>query len=149
MTHFRRCLLILTAIFAAGPSVASAHPAYQDQMKRLAESKIPEKLDLSRIKSGTSFTVRYAPATASGDLPVAELQSWIVTVVPAPKALEVEADMPQHLYGLGSVPKVKALGGGKFRVDGLNFQMPGWWQVVFKVQARDGEDEAVRFDLVL
>ncbi len=124
-------------------------------MKRLAESKIPEDLDLSRVKTGTTFVVRYAAEGPESRVPVAELHAWTVVVeakdgTPVDGAvLELAADMPQHLHGLGSVPRVTPLGRGKFRIEGLNFQMPGWWQVVVKVSVRGAPEEALRFDLVL
>ncbi len=156
MVHFRRWLIARSVLLAAAWSgAATAHPAFQDQMKRLAESKIPENLDLSRVKVGTAFVVRYAAEAPEGRIPVAELHAWTVAVeakdgTPVDGAvLELAADMPQHLHGLGSVPRVTPLGRGKFRVEGLNFQMPGWWQITVKVRARDAPEEALRFDLVL
>lgn len=151
MNQFKRWLSAGAVLFAAAaPLRAVGHPAFQDQMKRLAESKIPENLDLSRERSGASFVVRYAAEAPGGEVPVAELHAWTVAVetkdgrpVPA-GGLELSADMPQHRHGLGSVPRVTPLGSGRFRIDGLNFPMPGWWQVKLTVGG-----ETYNFDLVL
>lgn len=153
MIHFKRWLKSGAVLFAAvWPALASGHPAFQDQMRKLAESKIPENLDLSRVKSGTNFVVRYHPEGAA--VPVADLHAWTVMVEdkdgrPAARCeLSFGADMPQHLHGLGSVPRVTRLGPGRFRVDGLNFQMPGWWKVEIEVRGGAAQ-ETFRFDLVL
>ena len=154
MIHFKRWLMSGAVLFAASwPAFALAHPAFQDQMRKLAESKIPENLDLSRVKSGTNFVVRYTPDGVSR-VPVADLHAWTVEVEnresrsASPTELSIVADMPQHLHGLGSVPRVTRLSPGRFRVEGLNFQMPGWWKVEIEVR-REQVAETFRFDLVI
>lgn len=152
MIHIKRWRKVGAVLFAAcWAGFASGHPAFQDQMRRLAESKIPENLDLSRVKSGTNFVVRYVP---EGAVPVADLHAWTVVVEDkdgrpvALSELSFVADMPQHLHGLGSVPRVTRVSPGRFRVEGLNFQMPGWWKVEIEVRL-EAVAETFRFDLVI
>lgn len=45
--------------------------------------------------------------------------------------LSVDAAMPHHGHGMNVRPKVEALGGGRFRVTGLLFHMPGRWELMF------------------
>jgi cytochrome c peroxidase len=63
---------------------------------------------------------------------------------PLPKALKVDAHMPEHKHGMNYAPKVQALGPGRWRAEGLMLHMPGKWEFVFVV---DGERMAHRFDL--
>jgi len=54
----------------------------------------------------------------------------------APKALKVDAYMPEHRHGMNYRPTVKTLGPGRWQADGLMFHMPGKWELLFFV---DGE----------
>jgi hypothetical protein len=55
---------------------------------------------------------------------------------PAPRALKLEATMPEHRHGMNYAPQVKQLAPGRWRAEGLMFHMPGKWELVFVV---DGE----------
>jgi hypothetical protein len=64
-------------------------------------------------------------------------------------AIVVDGGMPQHGHGLPTQPQVtQNLGGGDYLVEGLKFQMPGWWEVKFRITA-DGQSDGVIFNLVL
>ena len=52
---------------------------------------------------------------------------------PPPAALLVDADMPAHRHGMNYRPTVSALGGGRFRAEGLMFHMAGRWRVMFRL----------------
>ena len=42
--------------------------------------------------------------------------------------ITVDGDMPQHGHGMPTQPQVtENLGNGDYLVDGLKFQMGGWW----------------------
>ena len=51
----------------------------------------------------------------------------------APESLKVDAHMPEHRHGMNYAPAVKALGPGRWRVEGLLFHMPGKWEFVFEI----------------
>ena len=56
--------------------------------------------------------------------------------------------MPQHGHGMNRVPEVRALAGGRFRVEGLFFHMPGRWELYFDVtQGARTERAQVAIDL--
>lgn len=57
-----------------------------------------------------------------------------------PLALRVDADMPAHRHGMNYRPTVRALGDGRYRVDGLLLHMPGRWRFQFDLSA-DGRLE--------
>lgn len=55
--------------------------------------------------------------------------------------IEIGGGMPQHGHGLPTAPRVtKSLGGGKYLVDGLKFNMGGWWELTFRIAAPTGTD---------
>jgi len=56
---------------------------------------------------------------------------------------EASTWMPVHGHGGGQVPTIMPLEDGEFDVDGLNITMGGPWQVIFKMEATDGDGEAV------
>jgi hypothetical protein len=57
--------------------------------------------------------------------------------------------MPQHGHGLPTSPQVtQNLGNGDYLVEGMKFQMPGWWEVRFNILA-GGQSDAITFNLTL
>ena len=59
-------------------------------------------------------------------------------------ALTVDGGMPQHGHGLPTKPRVtRALGGGDHLVEGMKFNMGGWWVVKFRIGAAAGRDSVV------
>lgn len=48
-----------------------------------------------------------------------------------PGAVAVDAWMPEHRHGMNYKAGVSALGGGRFRAEGLMFHMPGRWELLF------------------
>ena len=64
-------------------------------------------------------------------------------------AITVDGDMPQHGHGLPTRPQVtKHLGNGDYLVEGMKFQMGGWWVVDFTIDAaRPARYGAVQHDL--
>lgn len=83
------------------------------------------------VKSQT-YTVLYrTPALRVGEHFAVEF-----VVCPAPESVKVDAWMPEHRHGMNYKPTVAALGGGRYRAEGLMFHMAGRWEFVF--EARSG-----------
>jgi hypothetical protein len=88
-------------------------------------------------------------------VPVGRLHTWTLHVARADgtpvtdAAIQVDGDMPQHGHGLPTRPRVtRNLGGGDYLVEGMKFQMGGWWVMQFDVEA-EGQRDKVRFNLQL
>ena len=62
--------------------------------------------------------------------------------------IAVEGGMPVHNHGLPTTPQVSAAGDGRYRVEGIKYQMPGEWDVTVRVDAGGVHDE-VTFHLLL
>ncbi|MDR1661264.1 MAG: FixH family protein [Azoarcus sp.] len=43
--------------------------------------------------------------------------------------LQIRGRMPEHAHGLPTVPRIFEEGGGRYRIKGLSFNMPGRWVV--------------------
>ena len=69
-------------------------------------------------------------------------------VCPAPEGVRVDAWMPEHRHGMNYRPSVAALGGGRYRAEGLMLHMAGRWELVFEVRA-GGKTERVAQSLKL
>ena len=55
----------------------------------------------------------------------------------------VDGGMPQHGHGLPTKPRVtQDLGAGRYQVEGLKFNMGGWWELKF-IFAGQGNDSVV------
>lgn len=90
----------------------------------------PEPL---RIEVGMPFTLIMNVCTKRGE--PAEL-------------VAIDATMPAHKHGMNYAAKIVPGIDGRFRVEGLNFHMPGEWELVFDVRS-GGEMERMAHGLVV
>lgn len=81
-------------------------------------------------------------------------ESWLIRITtPDGKpvdgaSLNVMGGMPEHGHGLPSQPAVSAGDRpGEYRVEGLSFSMPGWWEVSFYI-SQNRRDDSVTFNLI-
>jgi len=82
------------------------------------------------VKSQT-YTILYRTAP----LRVGEHFAVEFAVCPAPESAKVDAWMPEHRHGMNYKPTVAALGGGRYRAEGLMFHMAGRWEFVFELRS--------------
>ncbi len=82
-------------------------------------------------------------------VPLNRLHGWTVSVMSTDgtavqgASLQVVGDMPEHGHGLPTQPEMtEELGGGRYRVEGIRFSMPGWWVLTFHVSAGGKVDNA-------
>lgn len=116
---------------------------------------VPSDLDYSTTRASDKglFNVSYTAST--GTVPVNQMHQWTLHVEsldgkPVEGAtIDVNGDMPQHGHGLPTSPRVtKYLGNGDYLVEGVKFQMGGWWLMDFTISA-NGETDAVHFNMML
>ena len=63
--------------------------------------------------------------------------------------IQVDGGMPQHGHGLPTRPRVtRALGNGLYEIEGVRFNMGGWWEFKLAINAASGSD-IVTFNLAL
>jgi len=63
--------------------------------------------------------------------------------------IQIDGGMPQHGHGLPTRPRVtRALGNGLYEIEGVRFNMGGWWEFKLAIHAPSGSD-IVTFNLAL
>ncbi len=99
------------------------------------------------------FTVRYA--SELDPVSINEVHAWTLHVETADgqpvddAVITVDGGMPEHNHGMPTQPEVtENLGDGNYRVEGMKFQMPGWWTITFTIESA-GQEDAVTFNLDL
>lgn len=121
----------------------------------LFSSPVPDDLDLSltRLSNGGLYRAQLSPEAIP--ITVRQMHVWTVTLQTAAGAPVTQANiaigggMPQHGHGLPTAPQVtKNLGDGRYQIEGVKFNMRGWWTFELAVIGADGSD-VVTFNIVL
>jgi hypothetical protein len=122
-------------------------------MSRMGD--VPSDLDYSSTQSSDNGLYNVSYTVSSGTVPINQIHQWTLHVERADgtpvddASIEVDGDMPQHGHGLPTKPRVtQNLGNGDYLVDGMKFQMGGWWLMDFTITA-GGETDAVHFNMML
>ncbi|MEY9586578.1 FixH family protein [Sinorhizobium fredii] len=141
----RRAVLLAIPAVLATTAVAAG----------LFSRDLPSDLDLV-LKKPTSAGL-YIAAIAPDRQPVTvgRMNAWTVTLTDANgtpvnrAAIAIDGGMPQHGHGLPTAPAVtKSLGRGRFLIEGMKFNMPGWWEIDLAIDGPGGAD-TVTFNVVL
>lgn len=136
------------------------------------QQQLPGELNLSTFalsRQRRYFAhIEYDPITASklgNAIPLQTMHNWTLILTDLdgeavrPDHIEFKGHMPGHVHGLPTQPQVSerlrpsssALGateGGLYQVEGVKFQMSGWWVIEFHITDAIGTD-SVRFNLQL
>ncbi|MDQ2768027.1 MAG: FixH family protein [Gemmatimonadota bacterium] len=128
------------AVFAALALVAGCTAAAQS----------PANLDYARTRASEQGLYRGTIHPDGDSIPQGRLQSWKLHLETATGAVVdsvrifVDGGMPQHGHGLPTKPQVtRSLGNGDHLVEGMKFNMGGWWVVKFHVSSAAGNDSLV------
>lgn len=120
----------------------------------MGETTLPENVDLAQTRASTNGTYSVTWSTDSGTPPLNAIHTWTLHVENADGSaaegvtIAVSGGMPQHGHGLPTQPQMtNELGGGDYLIEGMKFQMPGYWQVIFTITG--AETDAVMFELNL
>jgi hypothetical protein len=114
-----------------------------------------DDLDLTLSKSTEAGLYLSTIAPAIGPASVGPMHAWTVTVT-TPDGAPVEGaqigwdgGMPQHGHGLPTSPQMtEALGEGGYLIEGMRFNMPGWWTLTVTIDGNVGTDQ-VTYNVVL
>jgi hypothetical protein len=97
--------------------------------------------------TGRATGVHYEVAFATQPAPIATGKHFALEVAVCPRgaaapprALKVDAEMPEHRHGMNYRPTVSVLGPGRYRAEGLLFHMPGRWDLRFDVDTGAGTE---------
>lgn len=112
----------------------------------------PKLYEPTQTSAAQMYRVTMTPAES---IKVGKLHSWNIQVMTADgkpvdsARISVDGGMPQHGHGLPTKPLVtRQLGEGRHLVEGMKFNMGGWWVVKFEVASSQGSD-VVTFNLKL
>ena len=110
-------------------------------------AKPPADLDYSRTRASEAGVYRATIKPQGDTIPKGKLHRWTLHLetmdgVPVDSAtVAVDGGMPQHGHGLPTRPRVtRRLGNGDHAVEGMKFNMGGWWVVKFRVASAAGND---------
>ena len=126
------------------------------KMKMSAPMKsMPNNLDFARAKNSEQAKFHVSVASKLDPITKNKMHSWVVQVKdtdgkPVTGAkINISGGMPMHGHGLPTTPQVtKNLGGGKYLVEGVRFNMGGWWQMKLAIDSGTQKDK-VAFNLML
>ena len=118
-------------------------------------AKAPKDLDYSRTRTSEGGRYRATIHPQGDSIPQGRLHRWTVHLETASGApvdsatMVVDGGMPQHGHGLPTKPRVtRELGNGDHLVEGMKFNMGGWWVVKLTIDGAKGSD-VVTFNLKL
>ena len=140
--------LALAALVAGAATFGTAL-----QAASLKAPEAPADYAAERASSRGTFVVAWRSDPMP--VPVGQLHNWTLHVATADgapvtdAAIQLDGDMPAHGHGLPTRPRVtRHLGNGDYLVEGVKFQMGGWWVMDFEIAA-GGRTDTVRFNLQL
>lgn len=118
-------------------------------------------LALAMLLGGSALADSYRVASEAGKydveltpetegVPLGDLHAWRILLQDSQgaavegAALSLEGGMPTHGHGLPTAPRVrKTEDAGRYRIEGLRFNMPGAWELRLTIDGSSGPDIAV------
>jgi hypothetical protein len=129
-------------------------PRYLHPMM-MGNQPAPNNLDTSTSRLSDAGLFRVSWSADSGTPPLNQIHTWTIHVETADNqpvegaTITVNGGMPQHGHGLPTSPQVtEDLGNGDYLVEGVKFQMLGWWEVKFNIST-GGQTDSITFNLIL
>ena len=112
----------------------------------------PKAYEYTQTSAAQMYRATFKPAES---IKVGKLHKWNIVVTTTEGApvdtaqITVDGGMPQHGHGLPTKPIVTThLGEGTHVIEGMKFNMGGWWVVRLHVDGAKGSD-VVTFNLKL
>jgi hypothetical protein len=137
----RRSALVTYAALIAGVILLTANMMFM---------RPPRDIDYSRTRMSEAGIYRGTIRPPGDPIPQGRLHSWALHLETASgtpvdsASITVDGGMPQHGHGLPTKPVVtRHPGNGDHVVDGMKFNMGGWWVVKFRVSSSAGTDSLV------
>jgi hypothetical protein len=144
-------ILVLVVVALLMPSLG---PRYLHPLM-MGSQPVAADLDLSTAHLSDNGVFMAAWSSNPAAPPLSKVHTWTVHVESTDgqpvegASITVDGGMPQHGHGLPTSPQVtRDLGNGDYLVEGMKFQMPGWWQVRFHISA-GAQTDTITFNLTL
>ncbi len=148
----RHAFAIALALTAAVSATGCGHLMMMVHGKSASRPAATEFGTGPRASAARQFT-----ATLQPDQPLRprRLQTMRVAITDAAgrpvddATIAIDGGMPQHGHGLPTRPRVtRALGDGLYEIEGVRFNMGGWWEFRLAISAPAGTD-VITFNLDL
>ncbi len=132
-------------------------PRYQYARRTHYESSLEFRKHVDLATRQVSRQQHYRAEVRQRGEPVSlnQFQSWVLKIetpdgAPVSGAtLSINGGMPQHGHGMQSTPRYKAgAAPGEYLIDGLQFSMPGWWEMNVFI-SKDKVGDTVTFNFLL
>jgi hypothetical protein len=121
---------LLLGALAAGPAAACGEAIAGAQR-------------LTGARDVIAFAPRPAP-WAIGRHVAVEIQVCPRDGAAFPDEVRIDARMPEHGHGMNYRPSLKALGGGRWRAEGLMMHMAGRWELSFELRRGEQVERLVQ-----
>ncbi|TXH70185.1 MAG: hypothetical protein E6Q83_06570 [Thiothrix sp.] len=132
-TLLSSCLLSLVACQAEqAPSAATSNQAAWELTQTSSQGLFKVQLMCKHLPSVGPFQDCQLALTNGQDQAISEAK------------ISIDGGMPSHGHGLPTAPVVSPLDGqGHYRIDGLQYNMPGAWLLGFMIKTSVGQDKVI------
>ena len=148
----RRVAALAVIIVVAAGAAACSHAI---AMMHGTGANRPAVTEFGLGPRSSAKSLYVATLETTGQLRVRRMQTVRVAIVDADgRAVEgvtlaIDGGMPEHGHGLPTRPRMtQALGAGLYEVEGVRFNMGGWWEFKVTITSERGAD-TVTFNLSL
>jgi len=156
MIKFLSACTFFFFLLLAFPSFSHALHGDEDKHNDMHEMHHEHKtVDLTTLDTRTEkpsqngiFTVSLI--SKSQPVPLNKIHSWVIAVkkpdgTPVHNAsIRINADMPEHGHNLPTVPVItEDSENGTYLLEGMKFQMPGWWTISLKITSGNETDDVI------
>ena len=147
--------LLCAAASAAAQDAPAPTPVPAPTPDVFRPLEVPDGLDRSRRHASDGRRFLVSIHNTERWTALNRIHNWTVTVLTTDgkpvedAAIDFDGGMPAHNHGFPTKPRVtKHIGGGTYLIEGVKFNMTGWWEFVFRIRAGEAEDR-VRFNVVI
>ena len=148
-----RRIAALAAIIVA--VVAASACSHAMMMLHGTGAKRPAVTEFGLGPRSSTKSLYVATLETTSQLRVRQMQTVRVAIVDGEgravdgATLAIDGGMPEHGHGLPTRPRMtKALGAGTYEVEGVRFNMGGWWEFKVTIMSERGADTVI-FNLSL
>jgi hypothetical protein len=134
-----------------------------DHMMGKGRDKVPSDLDLATTKMSKNGMFKVSITSKLNPVAINKMHAWVLTIqkpdgsAVSDAKVDISGGMPQHGHGFPTHPRVtKNLGDGKYLIEGVRFNMGGWWELKATIGAgmgmgkgKGGHTDKVTFNIVL
>lgn len=148
----RTGILVALAVTAAVAATGCGHLMMMMHGRHVVRPAESEFGTGPRASAARHFTATLQPAQPLRPRRMQTVRVAITDAAGTPvdnASIQVDGGMPQHGHGLPTRPRVtRALGNGLYEIEGVRFNMGGWWEFTLAINAASGSD-VVTFNLAL